>query len=282
MHPVCGNCHRHRLPCVYDRVRQPESEASRTSEASAEPSSTYQSPEAGSVRSNDSRGSPIPAEYPESRERRLLELRLINHFVAAAGPTLGADAAASDAFTKLAPNLAFTNDALLYAILSVSAFHAGKCDPSNPEYVDSYRLYYGLAVIEHRKDVMRGMSYDTVNVLILTSTFLRVATFVEIQERPMDPYEPPYQFLQMLNSAGLVFREGWNYGGEDENSLISRLVNRVPVVKDESQLYHRDHRMGLLHLLRRTPMDEGEEVWTEEIQDTYETTLSGTYSCGSA
>lgn len=258
---------------MYDRVKQPVSEPAKSDAVDTSPPG--HSPASANSRTDHSRVSPVPAEYAESRDRRLLELRLLNHFVSVAGPTLGADQHASEALTNLGPNLAMSNDALLYGILAVSAFHASHCDPGNPEYVDAYRLYYGLAIVEHRKDVAKGITRENSDVLILTSTFLRVATMVELQERSMDPYEPPFRVLQIIHAAGTVFKEAYQLWKDEEDSLVVRFVKGVPVAAGGEDWYLPEYRLSLLHLLRRMPADEEQEAWDDEIKETYEKTLSG-------
>lgn len=74
--------------------------------------------------------------------------------------------------------------------------------------------------------------------------------------------------------TGRVFRAGAEFCGDQSGSLLSQFVDRVPFVKDNESLYGHSKTSGLTHLLDRTEEDEKTEIWTEEVREAYESTIS--------
>jgi len=209
-------------------------------------------------------------DFPESRSRRLFELKLLHQYITKTSPTIGSDPTAVEAWTKIVPVLAFSNDALLYSMYSLSALHLAKAEPQDPEALDAHRRYLDLALREHRNDVTQ-LSKTNVDTICLTSSLLRVGAFVMLQDRPLNPYEPPMQWLNMTSGAVSVFKETWKWIGDDPNSIASRLVKRMPIILDDEAKFGEKNRQGLLHLLRPS---QSLEHWDADIQDAYESTIS--------
>jgi len=184
------------------------------------------------------------------------------------------DPTAADAWIRIAPNLAFGNEALLYSIFSLSARHIAEIDPHRrEEAIDTHRRYLDLALRRHSDDVanLNEKSFDAV---CITSTILRVTAFVMLRDRPLDPYTPPVSWLQMTRGAMDVFKAAWKWMRNDEDSIASRLTKRMPVVFNDEAKFGASNRQGLLHLLQRDAEDVVKERWDTEDQEAYETTIS--------
>jgi hypothetical protein len=209
-------------------------------------------------------------DFPESRNRRILELKLLHQYITKTSLTIASDPARAEAWTNIIPNLAFTNDALLYSMYSASALHLAKVEPQDPEALDSHRRYLDLALREHSNDVAQ-LNKANADIVCLTSSLLRMCAFVMLQDRPLNPYEPPMQWLHMTSRAVTVFKEAWKWIGDDQNSIASILVRRMPIILDDEAKYGEHNRKGLLHLLRPSQRPES---WDADIQDAYESTIS--------
>ncbi|KAI9774139.1 MAG: hypothetical protein M1840_005232 [Geoglossum simile] len=181
-----------------------------------------------------------------------------------------------ETFASIIPSLAFEHDTLLYSIYAVSALHLAKDEPRNLEALDAYQKYLGLTLREHRSEVAR-LSKANADAACLTSTFLRICAFAMLQERPLSPYTPPSQWLQMTSGSVNVFRESWAWIVDDEASVARRLImKRTPMlVPFNETLFQESNRQGLLHLLRRGGRaNDTSEPWDTDIEEAYKSTLS--------
>lgn len=175
--------------------------------------------------------------------------------------------------TTQIPNLAFTNDALLYSIYFITALHLFKSEPSNSEALKAYHNYLDLAIRSHRADVAQ-LSSRNADPVCLTSSLIRFGSFAILQERSLDPYTPPIQWLHMNRGCAEVFRTAWFWIGNRETSIAAKGIKRTPDLTDTAALFAECNRQSLLHLLARHPHHQETEPWDAEIQEAYESTLS--------
>jgi hypothetical protein len=180
-----------------------------------------------------------------------------------------------ETFATTIPSLAFEHDTLLYSIYTISALHLAKAEPHNLEAVEVYQKYLDLTLREHRNEVAH-LSKANADAACLTSSFIRICAFAILQERPLSPYTPPTQWLQMTSGSVNVFREVWTWIADDEASIARGVVmRRTPIlVPFNEALFQEGNRQGLLHLLRRSRTDESSEPWDADIQEAYKSTIS--------
>lgn len=181
------------------------------------------------------------------------------------------------------PKLALKHNSLLYSIYTLTAMHIAKLDPGNVENVAGYQRYLGLTLREHRDEV-GVLSRSNADAACLTSSFLRTIHFALLQDRNMEPYTPPTEWLQMSNSTGRGLNvEAWKFIADDRNSIMRTMISNAPGLKpssgdsewrDDSMYLQEGVRQDLTHLLRRTESDLVEEPWNERIRIAYETTTS--------
>lgn len=171
------------------------------------------------------------------------------------------------------PQMAFHNDALLNIICAIAALHIAKSNPQDSEAADVYRNYLDLALREHSNEV-RHITKRNADAACQTSSFIRIAAFAVLQERPLVPYTPPTQWLQMTRGAMHVFHEAWEYVEDDESSWALRMAKRTPIIKDSEALFQESSRQNMLHLLDRTRTEHALEPWSTEIEEAYALTLS--------
>ena len=265
---MCGSCQRYQLPCIYDR--QIAKHAPQEKEIPTKPVEDS----AAHISITDARG-----EYPETKKRRLLELKLLHHYITKTSPTFNLSAQGSDKQSQPGlwnsdlPNLAFDNDALLNMMLAIAALHTAKCNTHDLDALHGYQQYLDLAVKEHSNDVvhLNKMNADST---CLTSSLIRVAAFANLQERPLDPYTPPVQWLEMTRGAGNIFKEAWQFIGDNESSLAFQAINGTPVLKSPEALFEECNRQDLLHLLHNNRDDHAPEFWNADIEEAYASTLS--------
>jgi hypothetical protein len=271
VHPICGNCHRHNVPCVYDhlRARTPTGyqEPNNVSDVTAGPNISLES---GTAITN--------SEHLESEGRRLLELKLLSQWMMKTALSFPGTHEKSyrEAMTHGAPELALQHRALLYSMFSFSALHIAKTSPfpnQRLEFMDVHRRYLGLALQEHRVDI-ENLGKAKADTVCMTSSLIRNCTQAVLQDRPLHPYTPPTQWLQMMNGSGDVFKTAWDWIGDDDSSIARRVAQHGPDLSDLSTLFGESNLQVFIHLLRRSPVDEEQEPWNPEIQKSYELTLS--------
>ena len=144
------------------------------------------------------------SDLPENRHRRLLELRLLHQWVTRTALSLSTDAALGEPMSKEEtdnwivdqPNIALGSDSALYMLYSVSALHLARCEPQKFEYKEAYRQYFDVGLRKHSVEVS-DLSKANIDVVCMTSSLIRVTAFASLQERNLDPYTPPIQWIQV-------------------------------------------------------------------------------------
>lgn len=224
-------------------------------------------------------GSTDAPDYPESKQRRLLELRLLHHYTTRTSVTLNLIAPGStesnplELWTSDVPILAFNNDALLNIMCAIAALHTAKSNPRDLDAIDVYRTYLDLALREHSNDVAH-LTKMNADAACITSSLIRVAAFAVLQERPLAPYTPPMQWLQMTRGGGNVFEAAWKFIEDDDSAIILRMLKRTPIIKDSDPLFQESSRQGLLHLIQGPGTEHAFETWSEKTEKAYSSTLS--------
>jgi hypothetical protein len=220
---------------------------------------------------------------PESKDRRILELRLLHQYTAETAFTINVKTDSnSHIWAKAVPRLALAHDALLYALYTFAALHLAKLEPNNPDHIAAYQQYLSLTLQDHRNDV-RNLGPATADSATLTSNFLRLCSFAFLQERSLSPYTPPLEWLQMSSTTGQGLNvAAWKYLRNDESSIMLSLLRAAPGIstnpkghlRDDDALFQESNRHNLLHLLKPTQADSETEIWTPEILHAYESTIS--------
>lgn len=209
---------------------------------------------------------------------------LLHHYQTCTSATLNRpDPEHYYAQSVLVPRLAFKHDALLYAILATAALHLTHEEPAEPKHADSYQKYLGLSLRLHRNDVAK-LSKDNADAAMFTAASLRICTFAQLQERQIEPYVPPVEWLQMNYGTGHGLAvAAWQYLRDDPTSIMRTLIQKVnvpglnaehPQLRDQPKIFNEGNRKDLAHLLERSPEDEASEPWGEEVQVGYKSTVS--------
>jgi hypothetical protein len=183
------------------------------------------------------------------------------------------DEIGEEAWVQAVPQQAFGNDALLFTMFALSALHMAESEPDNEDIIQTHRKYLAMALAEHKQDVL-DLNQSNFDAVLLTSSLLRITAFAMLRERPLTPYAPPIQWLEMTRGAMNLFRESWKWVEKDETSMAFRLTQRMPIVWDEEGKFATSNREGLEHLLRRDEGDIANEPWPPDVMEAYETTVS--------
>jgi len=170
------------------------------------------------------------------------------------------------------PKLAIRHDNLLYQILSMSALHLLRSESDNPELIVARQTYHGLALREHRQAVAK-LNVHNADAVSCASSLIFMDAFASLHDRPMEPYSPPMEWLQLARGAGSVFAVGISAleGSKVfENAVINSIGKSHQYFENADLIFIEPNRKGLLGLLAQ---DIPGEPWDEETQQTYEKTL---------
>jgi hypothetical protein len=215
----------------------------------------------------------VADDLPETRTRRLLEVRLTLHYITQTSHTLGIDDTAHKLFIESVPKFALESDALLYSMYVMASLHLEKLGKDRElGDVDIRRKYCSMALREHREEVSR-LNRANVDSACLTATMVRLCAFATLKERPRKPYTPPTEWLLLSGTTRAVFNEAWKLVGDDPKAMSTQFIKSATVVDAEQRIDSGNLR-GLEHILQRDPEDQVAEAWDSEIRETYECALS--------
>lgn len=129
-----------------------------------------------------------------------------------------------------------------------------------------YRAYLSMALNEHNKEIAQ-LSVDNVDSACLTSSLLRVHGFVRLQDRPLEPYTPPIEWLRMTGASNVTFRRAYALSKVHPDSIGLQMMSSVSYLIEERR--KDEYSSDLTHLLQRQEAHELDEPWSDEIVDAY-------------
>ncbi|KAK5092140.1 hypothetical protein LTR24_005482 [Lithohypha guttulata] len=210
--PICGSCQRHGAECVYLEVRahlSPEDSFEtvqpRRRRSQARSQSRQRSSPTADMFPRDLTERDDP-EIPESKARRMMELRLMqnNLLNMVHGPP--SSARGIDDWLQLwrtMPELSLEHNNVLYASFALSATHLLRSSPDDDELYAARQNYYVLALREQRKECAHLDAKNT-EAVCMTSLLILRNSFALMQERSLDQYKPPIEWLKMGRGAAAV------------------------------------------------------------------------------
>lgn len=176
-------------------------------------------------------------EIPETKARRLMELRLMaNNLLNMDSPT---DENASTEWLTLwrtvVPQLSLEHDNVLYASFALSATHILRSNRDDQAVYSARQNYLVLALREQRKEVadIRPSNADAV---CLTSVLILRNSFAMLQERNLEVYSPPCEWLKMGRGAGAVMWKANAAVSPDVPASFKIFLESYQVVFNEHQL----------------------------------------------
>ncbi|KAL3479203.1 hypothetical protein BJX99DRAFT_255731 [Aspergillus californicus] len=245
--PVCRDCHRHGVPCFYDRPEASKQDQGREAEQRTLAKSTSPDP-------------PITSETHDEHT----ELRLLHNFTVGTSSTmLGAHLQSiKDCWSVEVPRLAFGYKPLLHAIFSISALHTAKSNPGDPGLVGIHRYHHEQALRGHRLSV-EGVDTQTADAVCFTSILLLVDLFATLQDRPVDPYEPPLEWMHLVLGSVSVFDAALNAIKDTRSAKIWSIIETFPSPIPASS--PTPNLESFSFPLDENEMDEAVEAYTETI-----------------
>lgn len=211
----------------------------------------------------------------ESAERRLRELHLLHLWTIGAAPTIPGtyEREVKHTWVVDVPRLALTYPPLLDAMMAFSILYTIRT--MSPTQYDKQQLladranYLEATLQEHRK-AMETLSAGTADAASLASSLICFDSFASLQDRPLEPYQPPGDWLCLCKGVMQVFRVAMEHVHNDPNSKIIKIAEASAQFTAPSSIFNAANRAKFAHLL---PQVDGTETDTEEDIEVYERTL---------
>lgn len=192
-------------------------------------------------------------DIPESKERRIWELRLLHNYMvnfaqqtaassrserARPSPGLATEDASSssevvdDIGARTAagggtfgqgsflwgyeiPRLAFEDDAILYSMLASSALNmwTKSGDPRERDELRLCQQKYLSMAMREQRQAVGNLSRDNADTVCMSSLTILQNSFALVQTLPVRPWQPPLEWLRMGKGAGSVLTVARGYLG---------------------------------------------------------------------
>lgn len=217
-------------------------------------------------------------EIPESKSRRLLELQLLQNYLAKLSrpfpETEGQDGSAAWSFLEV-PQMALEHDNLLYAMFAISATHLLRNQPNSAKLLAARQTYVGLALRKQREAVSQ-LSGQNADAVCFASTLILIDAFATLEGREIMPYLPPMEWLHMGTGAATVFTVALKSGLDHEMSKILSLIDSPPVslLRNEETMFAEGNWKEFRSLLRQDIDGGHEELYDIGTLEAYKRTLS--------
>ena len=208
--------------------------------------------------------SPLAQPEAETKERRLLELQLMNYFYFNVCSSLPGTylPEVRHIWNVVVPRLAINYDALLNALMALSLRHmlCAGCQDLVP--LDKARLLHAQyleATLQEYRNVVGTVTPDVADAASFTSVVLSLDAFASLRDRDLTEYTAPVQWLQLCRGVTKVFRVTLNLLKGDSEAYINNVVATSGPFVEPSKIICEVNRNRFLALLVRRPGDEDED-----------------------
>lgn len=285
--PSCAGCTRHNVSCVY-LVNEPR--VSNPSDTSLSPhprppiktqSSSGTSHTATPPKLQDAISPDDLLNLPESRERRLLELRLWHNYVTVVATPFHPAAPVSPVasiWNNRIPYLALQHDNLLNIIYAISATRLLRDTPDDTVLHTAHRTYLSLALRQHREAVAQPIQHAyECDAVCFASVIMTMDAFGVLEERNRHPYKPPTDMLRLGMGTCAVYEEALKSARDLPESKIIFFLESQPFHHEIGTMFDEKHRLPFLSVLgpkNDQGIYEDSELWDPQVMEAYESTLS--------
>ena len=311
VHPTCGGCARHNVPCTFDDPfisstnGHDSIDARRDGNLKPENNSTFDS----------SQPSPAALHGPKSPyadledidkaftpdERRRLELRLLHHFMTIVSYTFPASNEPSfrEMWNVDAVRLAFKHDFLHNAILAIASLHilsdsggsgtfyaldedvmsvtrvtnaSRSTLPGEFDCEKAHRIYLNLAVRQQREALVK-LSSQNADAVFVSALLLQYQALKLLPSHPASAtYAPPLQWLQMTKAIGTIVFAAKPIISPGSIMEFMDKTNNEPDFRNREELFRFNHPFHALLDYDAYPEPPGPDAI--EAKNTYRLTLA--------
>ncbi|KAF2805475.1 uncharacterized protein BDZ99DRAFT_480195 [Mytilinidion resinicola] len=222
VHPECGNCVKHSVPCDFKTsgaVTVPVPASKRAisrltvSKSDAAPSSSSTSPIQPSLHLLDPTTCATRSQIPDwSHLDRMLELRIFHHYTSTAYGRHYRIPIAQELWTVLIPTLAFEQPCLMDSVLACSALHMRIQTPQDSALTQASHRYMARSIRTYLEALRGGITKQNFDTLYLTAMFIAFHTFLNRRFEPQNAttdnmaveWFQPFQGAKVIVEAALA------------------------------------------------------------------------------
>ncbi|KUI55999.1 Sterol uptake control protein 2 [Cytospora mali] len=265
-----NNCHRHDVPCEYDRLAENVVTANTPPiilSASRSPSTGADSPSS-------------PAKNP-TLQFGLWEMRALHHFTVATTRTLPGshNPRVQECWSIHVPRIALGYEPLLNALIAISALHLIHIASKTSDHIDpgllSCRTNYLDAALRTHRQMLDQLNPQTADAACFTSGLLLIDAFAMLQDRKLEPYEPPAHWLRIVQGSRYVFQTSFHMVKSDPNSAFMDIIGSASTnMYNPAALFSESNIQNFPHLtqLSSPDMADPDESLDPEISEAYHKT----------
>jgi hypothetical protein len=200
-------------------------------------------------------------EMPESRERRMLEIGLMRHFVSKTAQETAIDDVTRPMICETVPEQAINCDSLLYALFSTAALHqvCTRCTPDESATMAVHHRYLSMALLQHQES-LDNITADNLDAICLTSAMLRVCSWAMLQTRSLQPYSPPLEWLMISGTVTALHQRAWSMTKDRPDSIAFKYLTS-PKTLEKTESASDSSLCDFAYLLGREEDDFDAELW---------------------
>lgn len=201
---------------------------------------------------------------------RVLELRLMHHWVTATAETMSSAqlAGVREMWGVSVPQMAFEYEPLLHTLLALGAAHRATLLPDEANSLRPiYHSYIDSALQRHRP-VTAKLDGSTSESVCLNAVLISLYTLFLRSEPSAEPYEPPLLWLSMARGIRTVLKEVYHILVQS-NSRLCPLLLAQPTVWFQGPYKGPDKTFHFLLEYRRE-----EELMDEKTEKVYSDTIN--------
>lgn len=176
--------------------------------------------------------SPQPSlPSPELGGMRVLELRLMHHWVTTTAATMSSAqlAGVREMWGVSVPQMAFEYEPLLHTLLALSAAHRATLLPDEASSLRPIHHSYIDSALQRHRPVTANLDGSTSESVCLNAVLIPLYTLFLRLEPSTEPYEPPLLWLSMARGIRTVLREVY-HSLVQSNSRLCPLLLAQPTV----------------------------------------------------
>lgn len=202
---------------------------------------------------------------------RVLELRLMHHWVTATAETMSSAQVAGvrEMWSISVPQMAFEYEPLLHTLLALGAAHRATL---LPDELHSLRpVYHGYidSALQRHRPVTAKLDGNTSEAVCLNAVLISLYTLFLRSEPSSAPYEPPLLWLSMARGIRTVLKEVYHRLLES-NSRLNPLLLAQPTLWNQESNYkgpEKPFHFLLAYRHEEEAMDrETEEAYTGAVK----------------
>ena len=213
---------------------------------------------------------PAEPEAVESKHRRFMELRLMHHWIIHVSHAFGMTSPPSwkDLWNGEVPQIALDHENVLYALFAMSATHLLGSHPNDDSLARARQDYWVWALSKQRAAVA-SLSDSNIDAASFAALLITMNALAMLQERSLEPYKPPMEWLEVGRGAFSVLPAVENVAADSKLKILIEAT--APIWQSDKTLDPND-QAELGAVLNRDI--HSSDIWDAETCESYEMTLS--------